>query len=203
MRGLVLFAKGRRIVAVALVALVSGILVFLLAGYVLRPTSQSEFSLPVVYALPLVPCIAIAAALQSERPDLEMRAARAITTSKVAFLLISFLICVGVMTAAVLLAGISFALAPVLRNVVGFLGLAILGSTLLGGRLCWIPLLSWVVLPAYYFKNVQEDSTGIFTFYARDQVGVVDVVTAVAALAVSLALSLSPAQWLRLDHDRT
>ncbi|MBG0568652.1 hypothetical protein [Actinoplanes aureus] len=148
MTGLILYARSRRILAaLVVIAAVTG------AGLALRSQvhqtyTASDSSIPWIMFLPLVTAVAITFTARSPLHDLDLTAARPLARWRLTTVIgLSLLATASLTVLAAPLSGAHGTTAAV-RNLYGFLGLALLGGRLLQGRAAWVPPMTWCLLTA-------------------------------------------------------
>ncbi|MFD5552213.1 hypothetical protein ACFWIA_00035 [Streptomyces sp. NPDC127068] len=154
------YCRARGVPAAALTGLVVALLVSVQAGrQVSLPQLRhlTDFSVPLAAVVPVAHAVVLASTVHSPMADLEHSAAQPMrrwrAVHMTAVLGYAVLLAVLPMAAG---AGADVTVAAV-RNVAGYLGLAMLGARLLGSGLAWVPPLA--VLGPTLFLGVGWDNT--------------------------------------------
>lgn len=196
---MLLFLRTRHALTLAVTLLTLVIVGTFVTTVIFRPTAQSEMRIPMGLILPLIPAVVLGAT--SVVPTLRMRECRAerLLWRWQAI----WLSAATIVTAAVLALGtqqlltVGYGAVSVARNCVGLIGLALIGSTLLGPALSWSIPLAWLIIPGYVYANIYADHAGVLTFFAQPDARLSSLITAAALFTAGLVgRSLTPRRAL-------
>lgn len=186
---MILFARTRRVTAVALITLFAVILVLACGPLRIAFSPDGEGLVLVAMMVPLLPALTIAASLVSPVHIQERAAARSLVWVQRGHVSIwlSFA-CVTLGLAATFLSrDASFheqGAFSIVRNTIALTGISLLAYGVLGPRLGWVLATVWVILPPLVFPRPQQDAGQIFTLiYQPDDAFVPFVVAGLLGVA--------------------
>jgi|GEM_PF-3491388 len=167
---MLLFARTRRWGALGMVVAVSATVVLLCGPFAIALNPTGEGLVRVALLVPLLPGVAIAAALATPLAAQERVASREIRAYRAAHVVLSTVL------AAAVLAGAAVLLAPadgaavaqqgplsMVRNVLALTGAGVIGYRMLGSQLGWAVPVVWVILPPLLMPRPDQDRLQIFT----------------------------------------
>ncbi|MCS0605208.1 hypothetical protein NX794_28945 [Streptomyces sp. LP11] len=161
-----------------------------------------DFSVPVAEVVPLAHAVILATTLFSPMADLEQTSAQPMSRHRGAYLLTLLALALA-LTALPLLAGATAAVfASAARNVVGYLGLAMLSARLFGSGLSW--LLPLVVFGPTLLLGVRADNTPepwAWSLHPPTSTSAAALATALWLTGAYAAATARPRQTERAEHD--
>lgn len=101
-------------------------------------SGDGSISMPLWVLIPIPAGAAIAAGLATDMSDFEMAAPRTSRMLSICYLACTLLIAAGFQAAGLFLGAAESAVAPAIRNLVFWTGLALISGRLLGRRLAWV-----------------------------------------------------------------
>lgn len=135
-------------------------------GVRFRPSTGTTF--PLVLMLPVIPAILVGASVNSFNFVAELHSARSLWPWRIGHIIVVTALAAGSFS---LIANRTLAapydVASLTRNLIGLMGLALLGAFLFGASLSWIPPVLWTLVPAVIFGMPSDDPPGIWTFLTQ------------------------------------
>ncbi|MGH3715240.1 MAG: hypothetical protein ACRDT4_17520 [Micromonosporaceae bacterium] len=145
MTGLRLFVRSRRLLATAGALLAVNAAGVTIGAAELRVNEHSDVGLPWLLFLPLASACLIGLSLRSPLHDFDLTAARSLPLWRLGQ--IAALATGSALAITALASQLQGAFGPLaaIRNLIGLLGLALLGARLIGGRLAWLLPCLWLL----------------------------------------------------------
>lgn len=180
------FFRTRHTVLVILITATVCVATGLVGSLVVRPTSDSRIVVPFAVVLPIIPAVLLGATTFVRRTARqEIASVRRLGFWRLAHVgMVLAVAVVGLSIGTYGLLGGGYSTVAVLRNLTGLTGLALVSSAIVGPALSWILPLSWLLLPGYFYSNLEQDQVGIATFFAQPDASGNAMCTAVVLLIV-------------------
>ncbi|KZX21768.1 hypothetical protein [Rathayibacter tanaceti] len=172
-----------------------GVLAATIAGGLLvgsaavQPRSGVPFQYPLAMAVPAAIGTALIALSRSALARWERTASRPMRALNLAVTALELALALVALLPLALVTGPEQGYVSAARNLLGFTGLAAIGSALGGPRSSWLLPLLVLAIPPFFFPSAEADSLGLVTFYAQPDSAANALVSCVLLGGLGLALT--------------
>jgi hypothetical protein len=191
-----LFIRSRRWTAVTATTLVAAGLIVMCSPLNVMLNPRGGYLIAVAAQVPVIPAIAIQAALASPLPRQDQLARRRLSPWRLSHVVGLTAFAAG----AIAVAAVPFAGAEVdayahqgaialVRNLLAMTGAAHIGAAIVGPRFGWVLPLSWLVLPFLFLPTRLADTAGVLALIVQGDDAVVPLAVACTTWVVGVALA--------------
>jgi hypothetical protein len=189
--GVVLFLRARGLFIIAALVAVEVVMIAVFGSLTVRPLLSSRISFAIGIVAPIIVGMAIGVTCGSPVAAAEHRSVRRLPAYRGLHRVILIVLPALLAAGAFLVSGRADLVMIATRNLAGFAGLALITAALVRPSLSWITPLLWLSLPPIIFDTIDDDLTGVWTFFAQPEGNANSATFAIAALVIGVALTVA------------
>jgi hypothetical protein len=153
--------------------------------------------MPALYVAPIVPAAIIGATSGTPLVDQEASAQRPMRVIRSGLVMLLVLLALVCQVIGCMIASSGAGAVTQIRNVLGFTGLALIGSFMIGPPLSVIVPVVAATVPFFFFPDPHYDQSEIWTFYGQPDASMAALTTALMLFVIGFVLC-----GIRLDPNR-